>query len=224
LLFFVQCIYTIHSFGSNGSVVPVKDAWLSYIVFALSMLPYAISATLSERFFDEGADMNRQHHLCKKTHFAGGGVIFFETATVFLSIICQLLLSYAQGPCLAWVGQKSEPFSFKAGFQCMFGESEACGFGIWPAFSFLLATCLSLSNDFSELLLIRYGNAALQTACQGFASPTVAVFMSFRFMGQFREPFSVLNLLGALLCVAGMVMWARGEQLRQLKEREGEKV
>mmetsp|Transcript_4240 Transcript_4240/g.8112 ORF Transcript_4240/g.8112 Transcript_4240/m.8112 type:complete len:466 (+) Transcript_4240:160-1557(+) len=183
---------------ANASIFTVV---MCYLMFEGMNLPYAYQYIVSERLFHKGY-----------------GLWALEVYSGWLEVGFLLLLAPLQGILLRLLGQKPEEFSFSAGFDCMLGS--AClddGDGgqmvpWWPAFILFAAAVSSVMNDFAYLLLTKYGSAVYMTVADGFSVSVVGVVTTFRFMGRYREGFSVFTLVSCVICTLGMIAWVKGEE------------
>jgi hypothetical protein len=195
---------------SNASVFTIV---MCYLMFEGMNLPYAYQYIVSERLFHKGY-----------------GLWALEVYSGWLEVGFLLLLAPLQGILLRFLGQKSEEFSFSTGFDCMLGSAcldDGSGGQMapwWPAFILFAAAISSIMNDFAYLLLTKYGSAVYMTVADGFSVSVVGVVTTFRFMGRYREDFSLFTLMSCVLCTLGMIAWVKGEEHGQQDTRKEDNV
>ena len=179
-----------------GTLTPAdaeqKPCYLCYVMFGLAQFPYAYQYIVTERAFCSGI-----------------GLFFLEIYSGWIEVLLTFCFSPLQGWILGLLGETQEEYSWKNGWSCFLGQNECGNEAFWWAMALVFA---SVTNDIAYLMLTKFGSATFMSVADGFSIPVVNIFMSARFLGRYREASSSLNLVGALICLLGMVFWGKGER------------
>jgi uncharacterized membrane protein len=181
--------------GGGQNAGASNSAYISYIIYGISNLPYAYQYIVTEQFFEEG-----------------GGLWEMEVASGGLEILFSVCFAPLQYWALQSIGQTPQSFNWSDGWACLAGKDPDCGLGWMPALVLLMVCLSSWLNDIAYLCLVKFGNAAMMSVADAFSVPLINVFMSFKVMGRFQEYSGVWNSIGCVVCTAGMCVWAYAER------------